>query len=91
MRVGSFVFPIVRRSVILTVAVALASLGVVTPVGAEPDSRCTQGDAQSLFENIENSFEILLHNGLDHPRAETILHCQWRFFWEDGHPILGDI
>lgn len=91
MRVGSLAMPIVRRGVIFTVALALGSLGVATPVEAEPDSPCTKGDAQSLFENIEISFEILLRNGLDHPQAETILHCQWRFFWEDGHPFFGNI
>lgn len=91
MRVGSLAVPIVRRGVILTVVLALASLGVATPVGAEAESRCTAGDARSLFENIEVPFEILLRNGLDHPRAETILRCQWRFFWVDGHPFFGDI
>ena len=91
MRVGSLAVPVVRRGVILSVALALASLGVATPAGAEVESRCTAGDARSLFENIEVPFEILLRNGPDHPRAETMLRCQWRFFWVDGHPILGDI
>ena len=81
----------VRRAVILTVAVTLALLGVTTPAGAEADSRCTRGDARSLFETVEIANEIRLRSGLVNPRAETLTTCQWRFFWTDGHPLLGEI
>ena len=54
------------------------------------DSRpCGYGDARSIFESLEVANEILLFGGPDQPRAHTLIHCQYRFFWEDGHPLLG--
>lgn len=67
-----------------TNSIALSHQGhSVTP------SECSLGDAQALFNTIEIANEILVRSGATHPWAQTLLHCQYRLFWENGHPVLG--
>jgi hypothetical protein len=74
---------------------AVAGLLLLSAIAPSPSGAgtgaCSHGDARSLFQNTLAANEILLRQGLAHPRAETLATCQWRFYWEDGHPIFGDI
>lgn len=51
---------------------------------------CSVGDARALLETLPVSNEIFLREGPDQPWAQTLLTCQYRLFWEDGHPVLGE-
>lgn len=55
------------------------------PVGGS----CSLGDAQALLETVPVANEILASDGLDQPWARTLAKCQYRLFWETGHPVLG--
>lgn len=62
---------------------------LASPLGETTSDRCTLGDTRRIFESIIVGNEILLSQGPDHPRADRLIHCQYRLFWEDGHPLLG--
>ena len=62
---------------------------VARSAGGMVDDRCSPGDARALLESLPISNEIFLREGPDHPWAETLLTCQYRLFWESGHPVLG--
>lgn len=53
------------------------------------DDECSVGDARALLETLPVANEIFLREGPDQPWAQTLLTCQYRLFWEDGHPVLG--
>lgn len=55
-----------------------------SPVGGS----CSVGAARALLETVPVANEILISEGLDHPWAETLARCQYRLFWETGHPVL---
>lgn len=55
------------------------------PVGG----RCSLGDARALLETLIVANDILVRHGPDQPWAATLVRCQYRLFWEAGHPILG--
>jgi hypothetical protein len=70
----------------------------LAPGSAEPQlgagsasEECSLGDAQALLETVPVANEIFLREGPDQPWANTLLTCQYRLFWESGHPILGPI
>jgi hypothetical protein len=52
-------------------------------------SFCSLGDARALFEIAPVANQILVRNGPQHPLAQALLTCQYRLFWESGHPVLG--
>jgi hypothetical protein len=77
-------------SLLATMLLVLGNVAAAAPSAqAEKGRPCTQGDAQALFETLLVANEILLREGADHPWADTLVHCQFRLFWEDGHPLLG--
>jgi hypothetical protein len=77
-------------SLLATMLLVLGNVAAAAPSAQADKGRpCTQGDAQALFETLLVANEILLREGADHPWADTLIHCQFRLFWEDGHPLLG--
>jgi hypothetical protein len=52
-------------------------------------SSCSLGDARALLEIAPVANQILVRNGPQHPLAQALLTCQYRLFWEAGHPVLG--
>ena len=52
-------------------------------------SPCSYGDATALFESLEAVVEIRVREGLNHPRVQPLIRCQFRLFWEAGNPFLG--
>jgi hypothetical protein len=81
-----------RRLISLLATVLLVSLlggAPAAPADTGKSRPCTLGDARATFETLEVANEILLREGADHPWADTLIHCQFRLFWEDGHPLLG--
>jgi hypothetical protein len=71
------------------VAPSLNGADVIHHLQNTGSARCSYGDAQALFNAIEVANETLLRSGLGHPWAQTLVRCQYRLFWEDGHPVLG--
>jgi hypothetical protein len=83
--------PMKRLISLLAAVLLMTGLMAVpaAPAEAAKDQPCTQGDAQALFETLVVANQILLREGADHPWADTLIHCQFRFFWEGGDPLLG--